>query len=113
MLAVLVLLVASAADPAALPADGPAATCLIVGRQLDYRVISEDLLLVRSGGRWHRSRLPDGCPGLTPNRIIVRREASPRLCANDLVEVRDNFTPQVFSLCRIGPLEPLAKGTRF
>jgi hypothetical protein len=113
MLAVLALLAAATVDPATVQADGPAATCLIVGRQMNYKVIDEGLLLIRAGGRWHRSVLPDGCPGLAPNRIIVRREASPRLCANDLVEVRDNFTPQVFSLCRIGPLEPLAKGMRF
>lgn len=85
----------------------------MVGRQLDYKVISEHVLLVRAGGRWHRSVLPDGCPGLAPNRILIRRQASTRLCANDLVEVRDNFTPQQFGLCRIGPLEPLAKGLRF
>jgi hypothetical protein len=95
------------------PADGPAATCLIVGRQLDYRVADAATLLVRAGGRWHRSRLPDGCPGLAPGRILVRREASPRACANDLFEVKDNFTPEVFSLCRFGPFEPLAKGSRF
>ena len=118
MIAVIALLAAALPatarpDPAVVPAAGPAATCLIVGRQLDYKVISEQVLLVRAGGRWHRSRLPDGCPGLVPNRVLVRREASPRLCANDLLEVRDNFTPQGFSLCRIGPLEPLEKGLRF
>lgn len=103
------LLLLAAAPAAAPPAD---ATCLIVGRQLDYRVISERELWVRAGGRWHRSMLPDGCPGLTQNRILVRREASTRLCANDLFEVRDNFTPQQFSLCRFGRFQPLPKGAR-
>lgn len=113
MLGALLFLAAAAADPATIKADGPAATCLIVGRQLESRVVNESMLLVRAGGRWHRSLLPDGCPGLAPNRIIVRREASPRVCANDLFEVKDNFTPEVFSLCRFGPFEPLPKGTRF
>ena len=113
MLALLVFAAAVAADPATLPAAGPAATCLIVGRQLDYRVAAPDVLLVRAGGRWHRSRLPDGCPALQKNRILVRREASPRTCANDLFEVRDNFRPDEFGLCRFGPFEPLAKGLRF
>ena len=107
MLGIMLLLAAATADPLTAPAAGPSATCLIVGRQLDYKVASADVLLVRAGGRWHRSRLPDGCPGLKPNMIIVRRDASPRACANDLFEVKDNFTPQVFSLCRFGPFEPL------
>ena len=102
-----------APDPRTLPADGPAVTCIITGRQLDYRVIAPDLLLVRAGGRWHRSSLPDGCPALQPNRILIRREASPRLCANDLFEVRDNFRPDEFGLCRFGPFEPLPRGARF
>lgn len=102
--ATLLLAAAAAANPA---------TCLITGRQLDYKVVSETELLIRAGGRWHRSLLPAGCPGLKPNMIIVRREASPRACANDLFEVKDNFTPEVFSLCRFGPFEPLAKGARF
>jgi hypothetical protein len=113
MLALLVSLAAAAANPIDAPAAGPAATCLIVGRQLDYRVASEGVLLVRAGGRWHRSRLPDGCPGLKPNMILTRREASPRACANDLFEAKDNFTPEVFSLCRFGPFEPLDKASRF
>lgn len=113
MLGMMLWLAAVAADPIAAPAAGPAATCLIVGRQLDYKVASEAVLLVRAGGRWHRSRLPDGCPALQANRIIVRREASPRACANDLFEVRDNFRPDEFGLCRFGPFEPLAKGARF
>lgn len=112
MLPVLALLLA-AADPLTAPAAGPAATCLIVGRQLDYKVASRDVLLVRAGGRWHRSRLPGGCPGLKPNMILVRRAASPRACANDLFEARDNFTPDVFSLCRFGLFEPLDKASRF
>ena len=108
-----VLLLLAAANPLTATAAGPAATCLIVGRQLDYKVASESVLLVRAGGRWHRSRLPDGCPGLKPNMILVRREASPRACANDLFEVKENFTPEVFSLCRFGPFEPLDKASRF
>jgi hypothetical protein len=113
MFPLLLLAAAAVADPAAsATADGPPATCLIVGRQLDYRVADETTLLVRAGGRWHRSRLPDGCPGLKAGRILVRREASPRACANDLFEVKDNFTPEVFSLCRFGPFEPLAKEFR-
>ncbi len=113
MLGIMLLLAAATADPLTAPAAGPAATCLIVGRQLDYKPVGETALLIRAGGRWHRSLLPDGCPGLKPNMIIVRREASPRACANDLFEVKDNFTPEVFSLCRFGPFEPLAKGARF
>lgn len=88
------------------------ATCLITGRQLDYKLVSETELLIRAGGRWHRSALPEACPGLKPNMILVRREASPRLCANDLFEVRDNFTPAVFSLCRFGRFETLPKGAK-
>jgi hypothetical protein len=118
MIALLVLLAANATavpavDPATAPAAGPAARCLIVGRQLDYKVVSDRLLLIRAGGRWHRMMVSDSCPGLTPGRILVRRDSSTRLCANDLFEVRDNFTPEVFSLCRFGPMEPLAKGARF
>jgi hypothetical protein len=113
MLGIVLLLAAATADPLTAPTVGPAATCLIVGRQLEYKVASEDVLLVRAGGRWHRSRLPGGCPGLKPNMILVRREASPRACANDLFEVKDNFTPEVFSLCRLGPFEPLDKASRF
>lgn len=121
MLAMMLLLAAATADPITAPAAGPvdapaagpAATCLIVGRQLDYKVASEAVLLIRAGGRWHRSRLPGGCPGLKRNMIIVRRDASPRACANDLFELKDNFTPEQFSLCRFGPFEPLQKGARF
>jgi hypothetical protein len=113
MLGFVLLGLAAAADPATVPASGPSATCLIVGRQLDYKAAAPGVLLVRAGGRWHRSRLPDGCPALQPNRILVRREASPRACANDLFEVRDNFRPDEFGLCRFGPFEPLPKGARF
>jgi hypothetical protein len=109
----LILLAAAPADPLTVTADGPVGTCLMVGRQLDYKVAGEAVLLVRAGGRWHRSRLPDGCPGLKPNRIIARRDASPRACANDLFEVKDNFTPEIFSLCRFGPFEPMSRGVRF
>jgi hypothetical protein len=113
MLGILLLLAAATADPLTAPAAGPSATRLIVGRQLEYKVASADVLLIRAGGRWHRSRLPDGCPGLKPNMIIVRRDASPRACANDLFEVKDNFTPEQFGLCRFGPFEPLQKRSRF
>ena len=113
MLGMMFLLAAATADPLSVPADGAAATCLLVGRQLDHKVASESVLLVRAGGRWHRSRLPDGCPGLKPNMILSRREAGPRVCANDLFEAKDNFTPEVFSLCRFGPFEPLPKGRSF
>lgn len=105
----LLLALAAAAPAAPVAADS---TCLIIGRQLEHRVITENELWVRAGGRWHRSLLPDGCPGLTQNRILVRRDASTRLCANDLFEVRDNFTPQQFSLCRFGRFEALPKGAR-
>jgi hypothetical protein len=47
-----VLLLLAAADPLTAPAAGPAVTCLIVGRQLEYKVASADVLLVRAGGRW-------------------------------------------------------------
>lgn len=106
---ILAALLLAAAAPAA-AAD--ASTCLLIGRQLDHKVVSETELLVRAGGRWHRSVLQGGCPGLVANRILVRREAAPRLCANDLFEVRDNFTPEVFSLCRFGPFEALPKGAK-
>jgi hypothetical protein len=105
MLLAAALLLAAAAAP-------EPATCLIVGRQLDHKVVDENTLLIRAGGRWHRSQLPDGCPGLAQNRILIRREASLRLCANDLFEVRDNFTPEVFSLCRFGRFEILPKGAK-
>jgi hypothetical protein len=105
----MVLLIASAA--AAFVAQ-PGSTCLLIGRQLDHKVVNDRELWVRAGGRWHRSQLPDGCPGLEQNRILVRRDASPRLCANDLFELRDNFTPQIFSLCRFGRFDPLPKGAR-
>lgn len=113
LVALLLAQISPPADPLTAPAVGPAATCLIVDRQLNYKVASADVLLVRSGGRWHRSRLPDGCAGLEPNRILIRPQASTRLCANDLFEVKDNFTPQVFALCRFGPFEPLDKASRF
>jgi hypothetical protein len=107
-------LLLAAAAPAAAPAAATPepATCLITGRQLDYKVVSETELLIRAGGRWHRSALPEACSGLKANMILVRREASPRLCANDLFEVRDNFTPAVFSLCRFGRFETLLKGAK-
>ena len=41
-----VLLLLAAADPLTAPAAGPAVTCLIVGRQLEYKVASADVLLV-------------------------------------------------------------------
>ena len=44
-----VLLLLAAADPLTAPAVGTAATCLIVGRQLEYKVASADVLLVRAG----------------------------------------------------------------
>lgn len=106
MLGALLFLAAATADPAA------AKTCLVVGRQLDYAVADENTLLIRAGGKRWRSALPGGCPGLAPNMILVRREASPRVCANDLFEVKDNFTPQVFGLCRFGPFVPLGGETR-
>lgn len=107
MITAVALLLAAAA-----PSAAGDATCLIVGRQLEYKVIDQNELWVGAGGRWHRSRIPDGCPGLARNRILVRRDASTRLCANDLFEMRDNFTPQVFSLCRFGRFEALPKGAR-
>ena len=47
------------------------------------------------------------------SRLTSHVNASPRACANDLFEVKDNFTPQVFSLCRFGRFEPLKKASRF
>jgi len=104
------LIALAAVTPVAAPAAD--VTCLIIGRQLEHQVVSDQELWVRAGGRWHRSVLPDGCPGLTQNRILVRRNASTRLCANDLFEVRDNFTPQMFSLCRFGRFEAMPKGAK-
>lgn len=62
---------------------GKPETCLSNSRISSPQVIGDRILLYRDGGRVWRNDLPDACPGLNDDSLIVTEVYGGQLCRND------------------------------
>jgi hypothetical protein len=106
---------AARVDIGAVPATGPAVTCVEESGLQLVTTDSPDWLVLRQGSNTWRAALIDGCPRLGRNRIIARINTQGRLCFNDLVAVIDPVGGMNHGQCRIGRIEPVTipRGVRF
>ncbi|MEG3176319.1 hypothetical protein U1872_08770 [Sphingomonas sp. RB3P16] len=66
-------------------APGAPVTCLSSARSNSPQIMSDSVLLYRDGPRLWRNDLPDACPGLDPDAIIVTEVYGGQLCRNDQI----------------------------
>jgi|UniRef100_UPI0035CA3A1B hypothetical protein len=64
-------------------APGKPETCLSTTRIESPQVIGDRILLYRDGARVWRNDLPDACPGLDDDAIVVTEVFGGQLCRND------------------------------
>jgi hypothetical protein len=62
---------------------GKPETCLSNTRTVAPQVIGDSVLLYRDGTRVWRNDLPDACPGLDDDAIVVTEVFGGQLCRND------------------------------
>lgn len=90
-------------DPFAGRVAARTATCIGQFDQANMRVLDERTIVYSATGRrlW-RNDLPDDCPGLTRDPILVVEQFGSQLCANDRIRLVDRGSHIPGAFCRLG-----------
>lgn len=89
---------------------GKTETCLSTSRIGSPEVISDRTLLYRDGGRIWRNDLPDACPGLRDDVIVVTEVFGGQLCRGDLFYTLERSGIGIPGpRCRLGAFVPWDK----
>ncbi|MDR6848638.1 hypothetical protein J2X47_000081 [Sphingomonas sp. BE270] len=90
---------------------GKPETCLSTSRIGSPQVIDDHTLLYRDGGRIWRNDLPDACPGLDDDVIVVTEVFGGQLCRGDLFYTLERSGLGIPGpRCRLGAFVPWDKG---
>lgn len=91
-------------------APGKLETCVLPSRVGSPQVIGNRILLYRDGGRIWRNDLPDACPGLDDDAIVVTEVYGGQLCRNDQFYTLERSGSTIPGpRCRLGSFVPWDK----
>lgn len=91
-------------------APGKAETCVSPSRVGSPEVIGDRTLLYRDGGRVWRNDLPEACPGLDDDSIVVTEVYGGQLCRNDQFYTLERTGGSIPGpRCRLGAFVPWDK----
>lgn len=91
-------------------APGKPETCVLPSRVGSPQVIGNRILLYRDGGRIWRNDLPDACPGLDDDAIVVTEVYGGQLCRNDQFYTLERSGSTIPGpRCRLGSFVPWDK----
>ncbi|GHH14293.1 hypothetical protein GCM10008023_15850 [Sphingomonas glacialis] len=89
---------------------GKPETCVSPSRVGAPQVIGDHTLLYRDGSRMWRNDLPDGCPGLDDDAIVVTEVYGGQLCRNDQFYTLERTGSTIPGpRCRLGSFVPWDK----
>lgn len=92
---------------------GKPVTCLSSVRVETPQVIGDNILLYRDGARVWRNDLPDACPGLDDDAIVVSEVYGGQVCRNDqFYTLRRGGGTIPGPRCRLGSFVPWDKVKR-
>ncbi len=90
---------------------GKPVDCIDANTASGPQVIDERTILYRQGRRVWRNDLPDSCPFLHGDPILIVELASGgRLCRNDRFRVLQRGSTIPSGMCRLGSFTPYARG---
>lgn len=73
-------------------------------------IIDSKTILYRQGNRLWRNDLPDNCPFMRPNQILIVELWGSNLCRNDLVSVVERGGGSIpIGKCRLGQFTPYTR----
>ena len=70
------------------------------------QVIDSNRVLYRQGGRVYRNDIPDGCPFLHGDEVMIVETTGTELCHNDRFRVLPRGSSIPTGYCRLGPFTP-------
>lgn len=90
-------------DPFAGRVQGVTQTCIDGPDRSNMRIIDDRTIIYHSVGRrlW-RNDLPERCPGLDRDPLLIVEQFGAQLCANDRVRVQDRLSSVPGPYCRLG-----------
>ncbi len=79
------------------------ATCIDASDRSNMRIIDDRTIVYQSVGRrlW-RNDLPERCPGLDRDPLLIVEQFGTQLCANDRVRAQDRLSDIPGPYCRLG-----------
>lgn len=89
---------------------GEPVDCVMASRLRGPQIVDSRTILYRESGRrlW-RNDLPDNCPFLRPDRILIVELHGSNLCRNDLFSTLDRGSRIPAGKCRLGKFTPYDK----
>lgn len=92
---------------------GKPVSCVRADRVNGPQVIDDNTILYReSGVRVWRNDLPDGCPSLHGDPLLVLELHGSEICENDIFRVVDRASSMPMGSCRFGKWTPYSKAGR-
>ncbi|MBN8806779.1 MAG: hypothetical protein J0I47_00860 [Sphingomonas sp.] len=89
---------------------GTPVDCVDNSRLMGPQVIDDRTILYRESGlRTWRNDLPESCPGLRPNTVLIVNVYGSQLCRNDRVRTIDPGSIIPGPTCRLGKFTPYDK----
>ncbi len=88
---------------------GPPVACIDSHVADGPQVIDNRTLLYRSAGKVWRNDLPDACPSLDDDSILIVEMFGSRLCRNDHFRTVERGTSIPGAICRFGDFTPYSK----
>ena len=88
---------------------GPPQDCIGLREADSTQIVDENIIVYRGTGRAYVNRPPGGCLGLKPDRALVTRTPSARLCRGDIATVLDPVSHTEWGSCALGDFEPYAR----
>lgn len=90
---------------------GAPVECLQLSTVRSSTIVDETAVIYKvSGNRWYVNRPDHGsCSGLRPDRTLVTRLTTDRLCNLDIVRIVDMTSPMEFGACGLGKFVPYTR----
>lgn len=73
------------------------------------QIIDQRTILYRQGGKVWRNDLPDSCPGLDDDDLLVIELWGSQMCRNDRFHANDRLSRIPGTSCRLGSFTPYVK----
>lgn len=92
---------------------GPPERCIEISRVNGPQIIDDQTIVYRQSGRriWV-NRLPDACPGLRTDALVVVQPTGSQLCSTDNFRTLIRYTSIPGAICRFGEFVPYEKPRR-
>lgn len=91
---------------------GTPVDCIRVDQMQSPQVIGDRAIVYRDGRRLWVNQLPDACPGLNWNSIVVNEVFNSQICRGDLFKTLDRNSRIPGPACRYAAFTPYVKPAR-